>query len=91
MVVCKADADKTNPQDQIRAVRERQIDNPKYIRPESTNNFVFISDPSQIEDGDTSSPTIPDPDNPGGLTNFLLLESGDFALLEDGSSFIILE
>lgn len=90
MLVCKEDADKTNPQDQIKAVRERQIDNPKYIRTEGGDNFVFISDPSQIEDGDTGSPPIPDPDDPQA-GSILLLESGDEILLEDGSSSLLIE
>ena len=57
MLVCKDDADETNPADQIRAVRERQIDNPKNIRTESADTFVFISSVDEIEGGDTSDPT----------------------------------
>ena len=57
MLVCKDDADKTNPADQIRAVRERQIDNPKLIRPESSDTFVFASEADEIETLDPSDPT----------------------------------
>lgn len=57
MVVCKDDVDLTNPADQIRSVRERQIDNPRFIRSESTNSFVFASEPDEIETPDPSDPT----------------------------------
>ena len=57
MLVCKADADKTNPQTFIQAVKETQLGDPAYIRSEGTDTFVFIDTVAQIEDGDTSDPS----------------------------------
>ena len=57
MLVCKADADETNPQQYVKAVRERQIDNPRYIRSEGTDRSVFASEPDEIENADSSDPT----------------------------------
>ncbi len=57
LLVCKNDADKTNPQQFIKAFKERQIDDPSLIRSEGTDRFVFISAPSEIETGDLTDPT----------------------------------
>ena len=56
LLVCKNDADKTNPQSYLRAFKDTQIDNPRLIRSEGEDQFVFISDASEIEGGDTSDP-----------------------------------
>lgn len=60
MLVCKEDNDETNPQQYIKSVRERQIDNPAFIRSEGTDREVFASEPSEIE--------TPDPSDPVGRT-----------------------
>ena len=70
MLVCKADADETNPQTYLKAKRERQIGNPQFIRSEGEDNFVFISSASEIEGGDTSDPTGRNPGEPRYLTIF---------------------
>lgn len=57
MLVCKKDADKTNPQAYVRAVKERQIDSPKLIRSEGTDQFVFASEVDEIYTADASDPT----------------------------------
>lgn len=57
MRVCKADADKTNPQSYLRSVREKQITNPDLLRPESTDVYVFASEPDEIYTRDASDPT----------------------------------
>ena len=68
MLVCKDDADKTNPQQYIKPVTERQIDSPSIIRSEGEDRFVFIDDPSQIDGGDTSDPTGRNASAPKSLT-----------------------
>lgn len=40
LLVCRADADKSNPQEWIRSFRERQISHPKYIRSEGADRFL---------------------------------------------------
>ena len=40
MLVCKKDVDLTNPQQYIRAIRERQIDDPRFIRSEAPDVFI---------------------------------------------------
>ena len=57
MLVCKHDADLTNPQQYIKSFRERQIDSPSLIRSEGTDRFVFASEPDEIETADASDPT----------------------------------
>lgn len=57
MLVCKKDYEESNPQDRIKAVRERQISNPKMIRVESANRYGFASEPDEIETADASDPT----------------------------------
>lgn len=57
LVVCREDADETNPQTYIKAIREKQIDNPKMIRSEQPDRFAFISDADEIETGDLTDPT----------------------------------
>lgn len=68
MVVCRKDADETNPQQYIRSVRERQIDVPRMIRSEGTDRFVFASEPSEIENADSSDPTGRTAGSPRHLT-----------------------
>ncbi len=55
LIVCKADADKTNPQAALRARKERR--NPVEANGEATDQFIYISSVSEIEAGDTSDPT----------------------------------
>lgn len=51
MVVCKADADKTNPQEFIKITnKEKQVSDPKMIRSEGTDTFGSVTDPSGIGD-----------------------------------------
>lgn len=57
MVVCRPDADKTNPQAYIKLRRETSISSPKLVRPRSTDRFVYISSASEVDGGDTSDPT----------------------------------
>lgn len=45
LIVCKDDVDKTNPQQYLRAFRERQISHPQYIRSEGSD--VFLKDGSE--------------------------------------------
>jgi len=68
LVVCQEDADETNPQNYIKARRERVIDDPGMIRSEAEDNFVFISDVDEIEGGDSSDPTGTSPGVPRYLT-----------------------
>lgn len=56
MLVCKKDYEESNPQDRVRAIIERQIDNPAYIRNEGTDKFGFASEPDEIESADPSDP-----------------------------------
>ncbi len=70
MLVCPQDVDKTNPQQYLKARRERQIRNPDLIRSEQTDNFAFISSPSEIEGGDVSDPSGRNPSAPNYLTIF---------------------
>lgn len=67
LLVCQDDVDVDNPQTYVRAVRERNITNPKVVRGESPDNFEFISDPSEIETGDVSDPTGAGPEAPEAL------------------------
>lgn len=57
LLVCPKDIDITNPQTFIKAFKDKQISNPKLIRSEGPNKFVFIDTANQIEGGDTSDPT----------------------------------
>lgn len=57
LLVCPQDADKTNPQQFVRAVPEKTLTDPRYMRPEQPDTFQFISDASQIETGDVSNPS----------------------------------
>ncbi len=51
MVVCKKDADETNPQSYLKTRPERQIDNPDYIRSEGPDNFIENqNDPSLLQE-----------------------------------------
>lgn len=68
LFVCKKDADETNPQQYIRSIPERQISNPALIRSEGPNQFVFINNADEIEDGDTSNPSGTVPSVPKHLT-----------------------
>ena len=52
LIVCKRCNEETNPQTFIKAVKEKDPLEPKLVRPESTDNFIFISDASQIENDD---------------------------------------
>lgn len=92
LLVCKADADKTNPQTYIKSFRERQIDNPRLIRSEPLDRFAFISDVSEIEDGDSSDPTGRNPGPPQFLTIFTVatteIELQWIGPLDAGSSAI---
>lgn len=67
MLVCKKDADKTNPQQYIKSFKERQIADPRMIRSEGTDQFVFISSASEIETGDLTDPTGRSPGVPRNL------------------------
>ena len=64
MLVCKKDADKTNPQSYVRAVKEHQIDSPKLIRSEGADQFVFASEVDEIYTADASDPTGRAPEVP---------------------------
>lgn len=64
LLVCPEDADETNPQTYIRAAKEKQINNPKIIRSEGTDQFVFISSTSEIENGDSNNPAGRNPGVP---------------------------
>ena len=68
MVVCKDDADETNPQQYIKAIKETNIEDVAMIRSEGTDTFVFISSASEIEGGDTSDPSGQNPGAPQYLT-----------------------
>lgn len=52
LLVCGDDFDKTNPQQYIRAFRERQISHPKYIRSEGADSF-------QVNANDDRAPSAP--------------------------------
>lgn len=64
LVVCPEDADKTNPQQYLKARKETQIENKKLIRSEGADKFGFIHTASEIEGGDTSNPTGQSPGEP---------------------------
>lgn len=68
LLVCKDDADETNPQTYIKAKTDRQLENPSIIRSEGSDRFVFIDTAAQIEDGDTSDPTGRNPGAPKQLS-----------------------
>ena len=55
LLVCKADADKTNPQARIRARKDRIIDDSKFIRSEPVDSTNFTSDAEDIDNGGSSS------------------------------------
>lgn len=52
LLVCGDDFDKTNPQQYIRAFKERQISHPRYIRSEGTDSF-------QVNTNDDRVPSAP--------------------------------
>lgn len=92
MLVCKDDADETNPQTYIKSRKERTIRNPRYIRSEGTDQRIFIDTPSQIEDGDTSDPSGRVPSAPR-FPSLIELSSSQIELqwlgpLDSGSSAI---
>ena len=68
LLVCKKDYDEINPQAFLRAKRDTQIKNPRLIRSEGTDKFVFIDTAAQIEGGDTSDPSGRSPGAPKYLT-----------------------
>ncbi len=68
LLVCRKDADKTNPQQYIRAVKERQVPDHRYIRSEGTDVFVTIHEVSEIETGDLTDPDGTVPGAPEQLT-----------------------
>lgn len=64
MVVCKKDADETNPGQKVRSKKEKQIGNPKLIRSEGEDSYRYNNDPDLIDSRGTSaigsrSPTAP--------------------------------
>jgi len=80
LLVCKDDADLTNPQTYIRSFRDRQVREPKLLRTEATDQFEYIDTTAQIEDGDTSDPATGDA--PGAPT--------DLTVEPDSSTIVIL-
>lgn len=72
LLVCKRDVDKTNPQSYLKAFVDRQLENPRFVRSEGTDQFAFISDPSEIETGDLTDPAGR---SPGAPRNLVILAS----------------
>lgn len=68
MAVCKHDADKTNPQQFVRAVQEKQIRKPYMVRSEPADTFGYINIASEIETGDVSNPAGRTPSGPTELS-----------------------
>ena len=49
LLVCRKDADKTNPQAYPNKPRVERALDPRFVRPEQTDRYVFISTPDEIE------------------------------------------
>jgi hypothetical protein len=55
LIVCPKCYEHTNPQTFIKAIKEKDPSTPDLVRPESTDNFINITDPDNIESGEDSN------------------------------------